>query len=218
MRAVITGLSPDQSSASAASQREAAIASEVSTGCLLRMTKESGAGIPGTSWAVTAASPGPPAIMGGWRIIGTLVHHQPSRGGNRIPVTSESTAFSQVISCHHRQSGAQTHSGQLSLFVCVCTGLSARPPKRRSPIVSSKSARARAVTMFATQISSGQPSLNSCVEVPIDQITRPAPARRSLRESTKSTSLSRISHRPTEGEGHLDYQSRICVCVNDSQA
>ena len=65
MRAVITGFSPDQSSASAASQREAAIARKVSTGCLLRITKESGAGIPGTSWAVTSASPGPPAHMGG---------------------------------------------------------------------------------------------------------------------------------------------------------
>ena len=43
------------------------------------MTKESGAGIPGTSWAVTAASPGPLAIMGSWRIIGFLAHHQPSR-------------------------------------------------------------------------------------------------------------------------------------------
>ena len=29
------------------------------------MTKESGAGILGTSWAFTAASPGPPAHMGG---------------------------------------------------------------------------------------------------------------------------------------------------------
>ena len=61
MRAVITGFSQDQTSASAASQREAAIAREVLTGCLLWMTKESGAGIPGTSWAVSAASPGPPA-------------------------------------------------------------------------------------------------------------------------------------------------------------
>ena len=92
----------------------------------------------------------------------------------RIPVTSESTALSQVISCYHPRSGALTHSGQLSLIVRVCAGLPARPAERRSLIVSSKSAGARSVKMFATQISSGQPSLNSCEEVPIDQITRPA--------------------------------------------
>ena len=46
--------------------------------------KESGAGIPGSSWAETAASPGPPAHMGGQRVFGTSASHQPSSGGKSI--------------------------------------------------------------------------------------------------------------------------------------
>ena len=118
----------------------------------------------------------------------------------RIPVTSESTALSQVISCYYPQSGALTHSGQLSLIVCVCAGLPARPPERPSLIVSSKSAEARSVTTFAIQISSGQPSLNPCEEVPTNQITRPAePARFNRVNSAQSDQPSSVGRRGSLG-------------------
>ena len=73
---------------------------------------------------------------------GTLNLSVPSaiqRRQNLIPMSSESTALSQIISCYHHQSGGQTHSGQRSLFVCVCAGQLVRTLKRRSPIVSSES-------------------------------------------------------------------------------
>ena len=45
----------------------------------------------------------------------------------RLPVSSESSALNQVISCYHHRPGAQIHSGQPCLMVCVCAGLPARP-------------------------------------------------------------------------------------------
>ena len=125
----------------------------------------------------------------------------------RIPVSSESTALIQVISCYHRQSGAQTHSGQPCLIVCVCAGLPARPLEQPSLIVTSKSAKAWSGKMFAIQISSGQPSLNLCEEVPTNQITRPAePARFNRDNSAQSDQPSSVGRRGSPGLSEPEFE------------
>ena len=180
------------------------------------VTKETGAGIPGTSWADTAASPGPPAIMGSWRRIGILVHPQPSRGGDiAFPCHPSPRRSTKSYRATIASLVPQTHSGQPGLIVSVCAGLSARPLEQPSLIVTSKSAEGRSGTMFATQISSGQPSLNQCEEVPTNQITRPAePARYNRFISAQSDRPSCVGRRGIFGLTEPEF----CVCENDSQA